>query len=33
LMEFERREEIVALGYEAGRKAIPDILGLLHKTT
>lgn len=33
LMEFERREEIVALGYEAGRKAIPDILALLHKTT
>lgn len=33
LMEFERREEIVALGYEAGRKAIPDILDLLHKTT
>jgi len=33
LMEFERREEIVALGYEAGRQAIPDILGLLHKTT
>lgn len=31
LMEFERREEIVALGYEAGRKAIPDILGLIHK--
>ncbi|WP_334120305.1 patatin-like phospholipase family protein [Limnobacter sp.] len=32
LMEFERRDEIVALGYEAGRKAIPDILDLLHKT-
>lgn len=33
LMEFERREEIVTLGYEAGRKAIPDILNLLHKIT
>lgn len=33
LMEFERRDEIVALGYEAGRKAIPDILGLIHKNT
>lgn len=33
LMEFERREEIVALGYQAGRQAIPDILALLHKTT
>jgi NTE family protein len=33
LMEFERREEIVALGYEAGCKAIPDILALLHRTT
>jgi NTE family protein len=33
LMEFERREEIVALGYEAGQKAIPDILALLKKNT
>ena len=33
LMEFERREEIVGLGYEAGRKAIPDILNLLHKNS
>jgi len=33
LMEFERREEIVALGYEAGRKAIPDILGLIQNKT
>ncbi|WP_257511788.1 patatin-like phospholipase family protein [Limnobacter parvus] len=33
LMEFERREEIIALGYEAGRKAIPDILGLTHQNT
>ncbi len=31
LMEFERREEIVALGYEAGKRAIPDILALIHK--
>ncbi|HEX4856332.1 MAG TPA: patatin-like phospholipase family protein [Limnobacter sp.] len=31
LMEFERREEIVSIGYEAGRRAIPDILGLLNK--
>lgn len=33
LMEFERRDEIVTLGYEAGRKAIPDILTLIHKKT
>lgn len=31
LMEFERREEIVGLGYQAGLKAIPDILPLIHK--
>ncbi|HEX4916667.1 MAG TPA: patatin-like phospholipase family protein [Limnobacter sp.] len=33
LMEFERREEIVTLGYEAGQRAIPDILSLVRKTT
>lgn len=33
LMEFERREEIIALGYEAGLKAIPDILEMLQKNT
>lgn len=31
LMEFERREEIVNLGYEAGLRAIPDILVLTEK--
>lgn len=33
LMEFERREEIIALGYEAGSKAIPDILTMLQNNT
>lgn len=33
LMEFERREEIIALGYEAGLKTIPDILDMLQKNT
>ncbi|WP_370263459.1 patatin-like phospholipase family protein [Limnobacter sp.] len=33
LMEFERREEIVNLGYEAGKRAIPDILSLVRKIT